>query len=226
MDSDRSAQVAERELPMTTEELRAYARSFPSQGGVEIGPWLEKYASEVAPGSAIVEVGCWLGAGTAFLALGAMRSRAIVHTFDRWSATEEEVEKAAKFGVALKPFADTLPIVRAMLEKIPAAIYFHQGRIRETTWPDCPIGLYVDDATKVAPLWEHAMRVFRPHFIPGKTILVLMDYFFFESMRKQGRENWERYRAQADYMQAHAAEFQMLESRIGGTTAAVFRYLG
>jgi len=221
VDDRESAPVA----VMTTEELRVYARTFPSQGGVEIGPWLEKYASEVPPAALIVEVGCWLGAGTAFLALGAPDD-AILHVFDRWHATAEEVEKAAKFGVKFTEGQDTLAMVAERLAPFNAEIRYHQGNIKAISWDRGPIALYVDDATKVAPVWERAMAVFKPHFVPRETILVLMDYFFFESMRKQGRENWARYRAQADYMNVHAGEFELVAERIGGTTAAVFRYMG
>ena len=206
---------------MTTEELRAYARTFPSQGGVEIGPWLEKYAAAVPPASLIVEVGCWLGAGTAFLALGAPDD-AIIHVFDRWHATAEEVDKAAKFGVKLTEGQDTLAMVAERLAPFREDIQYHQGNIKTITWDEGPIALYVDDATKVAPLWERAMAVFKPHFVPRETILVLMDYHFDE---KAPREP-EKYAAQKRYMAAYPKEFELIEDRMAGTTAAAFRYLG
>lgn len=201
------------------EDLHAYAKTFPSQGGVEIGPWLERYASEVPEGSAIVEVGSWLGAGTAHLALGAMKSGAPIHVYDRWRATEEEVGKAAKYGIALKPGVDTLPIVKELLGKIPADITYYQESIKNLSWKSGEIGLYVDDATKVDALWNHAISVFKPYFIPGKTILVLMDYFF-------GERAGFKYDAQKRYMKLHAKEFELIGERMGGTTVAVWKYLG
>lgn len=203
---------------MTT-DLHAYAKTFPSQGGVEIGPWLEKYASEVPLGSAIVEVGCWLGAGTAHLALGAMESGAAIHCFDRWTATVEEVRKAKEFGVSLIEGEDYLPRVERMLQSFDCEIHYRQGNLKDKdlSWSGPPIGLYVDDATKVEELWLHAMKVFKPHFIPGKTILVLMDYWFFET-------HGSRYAAQQRYMAEHADQFEMVEERLGETTAAVFRF--
>ena len=204
------------------DDLRDYAKTFPSQGGVEIGPWLEKYASEVPEGSAIVELGSWLGGGTAYLALGAMKSKAEIHVYDRFvCASEEEQEKAAKFGVKLALGEDTLPRVMTALIKFGVGVHYTKNSFKPAIpvkWDDTRIGLYVDDLTKVELLWSHAMKTFRPHFIPGKTILVLMDYFFYE-------EKGHNYASQARYMQQRANEFEMIEERLAGTTAAVFRYV-
>ena len=199
--------------------LSDYARTLPSQGGVEIGAWLEKYASQCPKGSAIVEVGCWLGAGTAHLALGSMYSGAPVHAYDRWMATEQEVAKAERFGVDLWPGQDTLPLVMKNLDRFDTEIHYHKGSIKSMAWKEQPIGLYVDDATKIEPLWLHAMEVFRPHFIPRETYLILMDYNFDE---KAG----EKYAAQKRYMQQHASEYALIEDRLSDTSAALFRYLG
>ena len=199
--------------------LSDYARTFPSQGGVEIGQWLEKYASEVPKGSAIVEVGCWLGAGTAHLALGAMYSGAPIHCYDRWTATEQEVAKAERFGVNLWEGQDTLPLVMKNLDRFDAEIHYHKGSIKELAWKGQPIGLYVDDATKIEPLWLHAMDVFGPHFVPRETYLILMDFRFYE---KAG----DKYAAQRDYMAEHSQSFQLIEDRLADTSAALFKYNG
>lgn len=197
-------------------DIAEYAATLPSQGGVEIGPWLDRLAQGVPEGAAIVELGCWLGGGTAHLALGSLLSEAPVHTFDRWSATNQEVQKARRYGIALKENMDTLPLVQELLRPIPAAITYHRCNIKEVEWRGGRIGLFVDDATKVEPLWSHAMSVFKPHFIDG-AMLVLMDYYFYESAG-------ERYAAQKRYMADHAKEFTLIEERMAGTTAAVFRY--
>lgn len=201
------------------EKLRAYAQTFPSQGGVEIGPWLERLAADVPHGAAIVEVGSWLGAGTAHLALGAMQSGADIHVFDRWQASIPEVEKAARFGVTLTPGMDTLPLVIRSMKQFPVNCTFHKGSIKQMYWKTQPIGLYVDDATKIADLWAHAVETFFHELIPFKTHLVLMDFHFDE---KAG----DKYAAQKLYMAAHEQSFELIEDRLAGTSAALFRYLG
>jgi len=208
--------LAQSELPM--KDLRAYAKTFASQGGVEIGEWLEAYAAAVVKGAAIVEVGCWLGAGTAQLALGAMESGAPIHVYDRWMATAAETEKAAAYGIHLALGENTLARVQTALSPFDVEINYHRGDIREAKWPGYPIGLYVDDATKIEPIWQHAMTIFRPHFVPG-AILVLQDFHFDE-------KGGEQYGAQKKYMAEHGEEFELFADRMGGTTAAAFRYLG
>lgn len=200
---------------------------IPSQGGREIGPWLRRYAGEVPDGAEIVEVGCWLGAGTAELLQGA-RDGARVHTYDRWIANDDEVRKAAAQGVELAPGQDTLPLVKGWLSVVAnnrkkpwissrPRVCYHAGSLRKIDWHGLPIGLYVDDATKVDELWAEAMRAFQPHFIDG-AVLVLMDYHFDE---KAG----ERYGAQKRYMARHAGCFELIGDRMAETTAAAFRYL-
>ncbi len=204
-------------------DLHEYAKTFPSQGGVQIGPWLENYAAEVPRGSAIVELGSWLGAGTAHLALGAKKSGAEIHVYDRFRcASDEEQTKAAKFGVKLEIGDDTLPLVMASLVHFGVGIHYNRQSFKPgipVKWDDTPVGLYCDDLSKVEYLWSYAMRTFRPHFIPGKTVLVLMDFFFYE-------EKGPNYAAQKLYMQQHSKEFELIEERLAGTTTATFRYLG
>src|SRR5690606_12370375 len=50
--------------------LERLADEFPSMGGKKIGPFLRKLARAAPSHTAIVEVGSWLGAGTAQLAIG------------------------------------------------------------------------------------------------------------------------------------------------------------
>lgn len=206
------------QAPCSLEQLRDYAKTFPSQGGVEIGPWLERYAAEVPAGSAIIELGTWLGAGTAQLALGALKSGAMIHTYDSFKAGAHHRIKAAKRGIALTPGENVLPRVVEALKPFGDGIVFHKKKITDAKWQGPPIGLYVDDATKLEPVWLHAMAVFGPWFIAKQTLLVLMDYHFDE---KAG----EAYGAQKRYM-AENKQFTQIEDRIGNTSTAVFRYLG
>ena len=191
-----------------------YAESFPSMGGREIGGRLECLAAAVPAGQAIVEVGSWLGSGTAHLALGANYSGAPIHCFDRWRANEEEAKKAREFGIPLERGQDTLPWVEERLEPFGAEIHYHKGRLLDADWRVTPIGLYVDDASKSPQLWRKAARTFLP-YVPVGGFLVLMDYFFFE---KRGA----RYKAQYRWMATRQDQFRLVEDHVGGTTTAIF----
>ena len=115
-------------------DLNDIADGIPSMGGRKLGPLLRRLACDAPNGTSIVEVGCWLGAGTAQLALGIKdRERpgeVSLHCFDRWRAQRSEVEKAAqKARLRFTVSENTLPHVRRTLEPFEVPIQFHQGDI-------------------------------------------------------------------------------------------------
>ena len=54
-------------------DLNDIADGIPSMGGRRFGSLLRRLACDALSGTSIVEVGCWLGAGTAQLALALLR---------------------------------------------------------------------------------------------------------------------------------------------------------
>src|SRR5262245_66502353 len=98
----------------TNPDLEVLADQIPSMGGATIGAFLRLLARQAAAGSAIVEVGTWLGSGTARLALG-VRDRGPeasldIHCYDAWLATRDEAAEArTQTGIVLGPHEDTLP---------------------------------------------------------------------------------------------------------------------
>jgi len=207
---------------MTIHELRKLAESIPSQGGKEIGLWLERYAAWVPDNSAIVEMGSWLGSGTAFLAMGAMITGAPIHVYDRFNcASDEEQLKARVQGVELAIGQDTLPLVRAKLDKFPVQIHWHQLTFRPgkagIAWND-KVGLYVDDLTKTDENWEAAMKIFQPFFIHGETVLILMDFHFDQVA------GWA-YGAQRRWATKYAADLEIIGDLWNFQSVRAFRYL-
>jgi hypothetical protein len=206
-------------------DLEERARRMPSQGGVAIGPFLRAAAARVPAGSAIVELGAWLGAGTAHLALGAAERAdpPTIHVFDRFEAGAGEVGKAAKFGISLRRRQNTLPVVRELLAPFGVPIEYHRGAIDDQTWAGGPIGLQVDDAAKKAPTFFHVLRQFGPSWIPGTTVLVLVDYDFWRSFPPGPKA--DALRVQHDFVSAHPEVFEPIaEADRAGTPAGFFRY--
>lgn len=191
-------------------EARALGR-IPQMGGHKIGEPLTRWAAECR--THIVEIGCWLGAGTAHLALGAMESGAQVHTYDRFTANSSEVEKAGQQGVKLTAGQNTLPVVDTFLRPFAKCIVFHRGPIQACRWDGSPIGLYVDDAAKQKRTWMHVTRTFFPYLEDG-AVVVLMDYFF---LIERGRFLQRR------FIETHP-NFQPIGERLGDTSVAAFRY--
>lgn len=198
---------------------------IPSMGGREIGKYLRQWASEVRPGHGIVELGVWLGAGTAQMALGVRESGngVLVRGYDRFSALQSEVRKAADHGVTLIPGMDTRPVISRLLA--PLEIQDHctltRGVIPPESYDGPPIGLHVDDACKRAGRFLAALRTFGPHWVAGETIVVLMDYWYFERRSKDPGLQFQH-----DWMRAETSSFKVIAERMPGTSAAAFCYLG
>jgi hypothetical protein len=194
--------------------------SIPSMGGREIGPLLRQFAREAPANSSVVEVGCWLGAGTIQLALGiregAGSDSVQLHCYDRWQANAPEVEKAARQGLRLTEGEDLLPHVKRVLDAIGATIQYNKGDIRQARWHDGPISFYVDDASKTPKLFYHALTTFGPHWIRGVTKIVLMDY---DIWKKTGDE---RHECQKEFIQENQDCFEPIVNEFD---QAVFLYV-
>lgn len=196
-------------------------RRIPSMGGREIGRYLREWAAAVPEGHAIVELGAWLGAGTAQMALGA-RPGVTIRVFDRFEASAGEVAKAAAHGVTLREGEDTRPHVIGALEAAGRGqATLHRGDIRKAVWLGEPIGLHVDDCCKRNYLFLPALRIFGPSWVPGVTVVVLMDFWYFE---RPGVDVALRF--QYEWLGEHRECFEEIKIRMPGTSAAAWRYRG
>jgi len=200
------------------EELFRFADQFPSMGGKQIGPFLRDLARNAPPNTAIVEVGSWLGAGTAQLAAG-VRLRGdgpsvSIFSYDRWIASKSEIVKAEKAQARFQEGEDTLPWVRERLARFGVPITFVKGDIGAISWNGQPVSVYVDDAAKSPKYFYSVLRTFGPSWIPGVTVLVLMDYHYWE---KTGSED---HKCQKFFIEGHADYFSPVEGFRRGSNAA------
>ena len=201
-------------------DLYAMANRIPSMGGREIGPVLRNLARHAPAGTSIVEVGTWLGAGTAQLALGirerARPSEVALHCYDRWQANRSEITKAAGCGVRLAVEEDTLPRVRRTLEPFGVPVEYHKGELLGVQWDGGPISVYVDDAAQMPEAFLHALWTFGPSWVPGTTRLVFMDYDYWKT------SGIPEHRCQKAVVESNATCFERLEHI--DLSHAVFRY--
>ena len=201
-------------------DLGACIKLIPSNGGRQNGAFLQKIASEAPRGTAIIELGTWLGAGTAQLALGLLGRNypPVIHCFDQWQASRSEARLAVeRTGLVLQPGRDTLPIVKQLLEPFGASIEYHKGRIESAIWNGPPISVHVDDAAKAPDVFLHALKTFGPYWIPGRTVVLLMDFLF------HARHPKAESKCQVDFIAAHAHCFTPIEHEFVGSARA-FRY--
>ncbi len=169
---------------LTTETLKILeqnAMEIPSQGGTGIGGFLQEAAMHARENTNIIEIGTWLGAGTAQLALGALKKfnphTIQIHTYDKFTASQAEVEKAALKNTMLVAGEDTLPKVKKFLSGFDPLIQFHKINLMDIKYQEKKaISVYVDDAAKTPELFNHMIKTFSPYWIPEETVLVFMDF--------------------------------------------------
>lgn len=153
--------------------LERVAASIPSMNTPFAKTLLRGFARSSPDGTAIVEVGTWLGSGTAHLALGVSeRERPVpIHSYDRFQADRSEAKKAASWGLDIEPSSDTQPVVETLLQDFPAEIHLRKGDLFGIRWDNGPIGLYVDDAAKRPSAFYQMLEVFAPFWVRGQTII-------------------------------------------------------
>ena len=168
---------------------------------------LAEIAATVPGRGAVVECGPWLGASTSIIAEHLRNAGTPIHAFDYFKARPGEVVKAAAQGLALEVGQDTLPVFQRHVAAYPNVIA-HKGSILNATWVGHPIDLYVDDASKVAPVFHHAMRTFGPSFILGVTKLVLLDFNWLD----EHFPDRPVYQYQHAFMERYAANFRRIRT--------------
>ena len=144
-----------------------------------------------------------------------------LHCYDQWRAQlGGEIQKAARQGVHLTAFQDTLPRVRRTLEPFNVPIRFHQGDIMRAAWNGEPISVYVDDCSKQLPLFCHSVATFGPSWIPGQTVILLMDFDLWKTTGLAEFEFQKRFVEVA----GRCFEPMQLDDSASGTVLAAFRY--
>ena len=202
---------------MTCPDLLTLAERIPNQSGPAVAQRLQLYASTVHQGQAIVELGVWMGYCTAHLALAAPAG-VVVHGYDHFHAHADSRKKAARSGIEFAAKEDTLPKVRELLAPF-GGIVLHKGGIKTARWPGPAIGLHVDDACKRERQFLEALRIFSPWWVAGETIVVLMDFYYFEKKDIPGL------RFQHDFVRRSGC-FEEIWRAPAGTSAAAFVYRG
>jgi hypothetical protein len=203
----------------------AALRSIPSMGGHRIAAYLYELGLQHQGRGEVVEVGSWLGASCAPIALGLKTrgSTAGIHCFDRFSNSEEECERARKQGVNIDPGQDTTPIFLANVRPIYPNITAYKTKISRITWDGRPIEVYIDDASKKRASFVHVLRTFGPSFIPGLTTIVLMDFNLYRRKHHPPhlRRTFEAQKQIVDRLGDHLREVFTTWPR---ASAVAFRY--
>jgi predicted O-methyltransferase YrrM len=136
--------------------------------------WLTRHRFTGA--GAVVELGCWLGAGTAALAAGlrdqGSSARVVAVDRFRWNARHHP----QMFDAGLADGEDFEPLLRAHTRELEPWIETVRADLAEFRWGRGPIEILVVDAPKRRADVERFLEVFGPSLIPGRSLVAFQDY--------------------------------------------------
>lgn len=205
--------------------------NIPAMTPAVVLDYLEKIGREWTGQGVVVELGSWLGATMAALLLGLVDSSVAydrpVYCFDRWKANEPEAKKALRKGVKLKVGQDLFPLFRKNVQTIYPNVYGFKGSIGRTIekYPGDPIEVCLFDAPKHNPTFQIAIDTLIPYWIPGVTVVGLLDYYFYRDRKERGGKDWERFLVPVDFVEQNKDCFEKLAEWPGQCQCAFFKYV-
>lgn len=160
--------------------LPAEALRVPTMLTEEEGRFLYWLTASYANGEgAVVDLGCFAGGSTARLAAGLAEAgnQSRIHAYDFFRLSEAQKSRYL-YPAGIEPFEgrDMRPAVEQLLAPWRERVTLHEGDIGEAKWGGGPIGILFVDAAKRPSVADHIARVFFPHLVPGRSIVVHQDY--------------------------------------------------
>jgi hypothetical protein len=196
-------------------------------------PEVHEYLNEIGRGwtgaGVAMEIGCWHGATSAALLEGLVEAGydKPYWAFDRWRANPSEARKAAEQGVEIQIGQDLSPVFHRNVAPVYPNLKQVQGKVphRLHQYKEEPIEICLFDAPKKNPVFMECIRFCEPMFIPGVTILGLMDYYFYRSRRDVQKNNdWVRFLAPVKFIDTYKEHFTMLREFPDNGSCVFFKY--
>ena len=201
---------------------------IPSMGTWKLSGYFYHITKNLSGNGCIVECGAWLGSCTAAMALGLAdkKSTIPIHTFDYFKARGQdgEVLKAMNAGVELVDGQDTLKVVKKYIKPLYRNVVYHKGYIMDFKWdPKNKIVFYVDDMNKHPKSFIHALNTFGPAWIPGKTLIALMDFHIYKRPYHANRKTGIY---QSKFIKKYKNHFKLIRDfEDKKNTAVIFKYI-
>jgi hypothetical protein len=145
-----------------------------------------RLAKAAAPEGAVVELGAWMGASTAYIAAGVRDSGAPIkaQVYDQFISKPGHIEKVRAFydkrGIDRAPVGPSLEAFKDNLGPLLSYVEPHQGKIEGMRWDRGPISLLVTDAPKRVPAISAVLMALRDALQPG-AIMAWQDFCHFPS---------------------------------------------
>jgi len=148
-----------------------------------------RLAKENANKGAVVELGAWLGASSAYIAAGMRDSGTAgrAHVYDRFLSKPVHAEKVKAFHAehggepGELPMGDCLPQFKNNLGPLLDYLVVHKGEIDAIKWADDkPIAVLISDAPKRAGVISSVLTAFASALRPG-ALMAWQDFCHFPS---------------------------------------------
>lgn len=198
---------------------------IPAMTSRQVHEYLETLGRAWTGNGVAMELGCWLGASSIALLKGLVKAGydKTYWAFDAWKANHDQLPKAVSQGVKLKLGQDTLPLflgntlqyyknVEAVKGTLPSTLFGYDGQ---------PIEFCLFDAPKTDPTFRMCVDYLQPYWIPGVTILGLLDYNFY--LRHSG-EKRKKFRAPVNFMEKYGDHFK-IEKQWDNECVVFFRFM-
>jgi len=159
-------------------DLPDSVNQIPAMTTVEERRCYYRLTREAASTGAVVELGAWLGAATAYIAAG-MRDSGVktkAHTFDRFVWKPSSHDKKAGGPLGLPP----IKAFRRHLGPLMEHVDVHAGELRDLAWTSGPVSLLICDAPKRIREISLVLRAFADSIRIG-TVLAWQDFAYFPS---------------------------------------------
>jgi len=204
------------------DNMNDYA-GIPAMTPKEVHDYLHQIGSEWSGEGSVVELGCWLGATSAALLHGLVKADfdRTYYAFDRWESNKQQIDIAKEHGKRLTNKQNLAPLFKKHVLSIYKDVIMYKGQIGDTLsrYPGDLIEICLFDAPKKDPIFTKSMNVLSPYFIPGVTIVGLLDYKFYR--KRKGYEK-EELLAPVLWMHKHRANFEKIKEWPDNLCSCVF----
>jgi len=158
---------------------------IPAMTPVKVHHYLEWLGGRWTGQGVAMELGCWLGASSVALLRGLVKVgyNRPYYVFDRWTANKEQCDWAKRFGVTLSVGQELYPLFYRNVRQVYSGnLIAVVGELPETLnrYPGDKIEICLFDAPKQEPVFTGCIQALYKHWIPGVTVIGLLDYNFYK----------------------------------------------
>lgn len=198
---------------------------IPAMTSNQVHSYLEELGKSWTGQGVAMELGCWLGASSVALLKGLVEAKYDKHywAFDAWKATRDQIPKAGAQGLHLIQEQDTLPLFTANVRKVYDKLICCKGNMPQTleAHDKSLIEFCLFDAPKTEPTFSMCITALSPYWVPGVTVLGLLDYNFY--LRHAGIKR-KVFRAPVDFMEKFGDHF-VIEKQWTDECVVFFRFI-